>query len=411
MSAALEERFQLGDFWLSRHSTSPNWQITWYNPETGQTQRSSTRTSDFELAKVRLAEHYVSHGTLKNEQPELALISVLLDKWYEAVGRKQASWETNKLAIAKWKQYWGTRTVADITPEESRKFIEWMSNLTYIRGRADNPNAVRQKISKGGMARQYNVGCTALRWANAEGLLLTLPKLKGVFDNTRRKRTLTLQELAKLFNAAADVEHHWRWLLLTCATAGRPNVVLEIQAGPPMVDLENDRLDLLPPGKEQDPRKRRPTIPIPKTLRPHLELWTREDKLLYVSTRKSRRVTHLITYKGNPVNKIKSAFEAMKLKAGITDPKVIPYSIRHTVTTWFMKQRTEEWDREVWLGHQQPGSKTTAGYIHLDPDYLQSASEAIDALFMALDPLLDRPILARSSASPVTSTEEPGAFA
>lgn len=410
-AAAAEERFQLGDFWLSLHSTSPNWQITWFNPESGQTQRSSTRTSDFERAKVKLAEHFVAHGALKNEQPELVLISVILDKWYSAVGHKHASKDTNKLAIAKWKEFWGSRTVADITAEENRRFVEWMSERTYIRGRADNPNAVRQKMSKGGMARQYNVGCTALKWGLAEHLITSVPKLKPISDSKRRKRILSIQELAALFNAAADVEHHWRWLLLTCATAARPNACLDILVGPPMVDLEQKRLDLLPPGQEQDPKKRRPIQPIPESVLPWLALWTRKDKLLHVTTRKSWEVTHLVTYKGRRIKRMTSAFDSMKTKAGITDPAVVPYSIRHTMATWFAKKRTATYDREVWLGHQEPGSRTTAGYIHLDPEYLQSAAEAIDELFITLNPLLDRPIVPRPAG---TAQPEPadsvGAF-
>ncbi len=165
---------------------------------------------------------------------------------------------------------------------------------------------------------------------------------------------------------------------------------------PEMVSLEGNFIRLLPPGVEQDPKKRRPTLPICTTLRRWLEEWLAPEALRYESTRREvETVPTLISWRGKPIEKIRGGFVRLKEIAGLTDPQIVPYTVRHTMITWIMRQRVPEWDREVWFGHKEPGNKTTAGYVHLDPDYLRPAAEATDAYFDALAPLVKRPLRAR----------------
>jgi hypothetical protein len=55
-----------GNGFLGKRPNSPNWCVCWFDPATRQTQRSSLRTADFQVAKIRLAEHVTKYGTMKN---------------------------------------------------------------------------------------------------------------------------------------------------------------------------------------------------------------------------------------------------------------------------------------------------------------------------------------------------------
>lgn len=381
---------QIGEFWLSHDPKSPDiWCITWYDAKKRQTRRRSTGLVDLAAAEIELARWVVQNTELKEERPEDIQISVVLDRYWEKHAKALTSANSAGAGINRWKEFWKDDPISGLTLERQNEFEKWLRALTYTRGKSP----VERSYAASTIVRYWNIGPTALEWARNAHEIKYYPAVRFMNDDTRRDRILSLDEAASLFNAAIDTEHLWRWLLLSFGTAARPNAPLELMIGPPMIDLEHHRLNLLPPGRIQNPKKRKPVLPIVPTLLPWIRHWTSREQLIHRGKRgKVVDITRLITFRGKPIRQIGQGFEKLKRRAGIADPKVIPYTIRHTMTTWFMTQRTEEWDREVWLGHREPGSKTTAGYIHLDPDYLQSAAEATDAYFRQLMPLVKRPI-------------------
>lgn len=385
-----DERFQLGEFWLSQRDNSPVWCITWFDTKSRQTRRLSTSCRDFEQAKVALAAHFVAHATLANESPEDVPIAIVLGQYYEQHAKNTKSGiGSAKPAIAKWRAFWGEAPLSSMSIERQAEFKGWMEAYTFTRGK----DPTLRYLTAGTIARQWNVGPTAFEWALANHKIKHYPAVPYLSDNARRERTLSFEEMAALFNAAAEVEHMWRWLILDVATTARPNAPNEIT--PAMVNLPGNYLTLLPTGQKQDPKKRRPTLPMCSWLRPWLEAWLRPEALRYESKRRTvERVPTLITWRGKRIDNIKEGFARLKEAAGLTDPLIVPYTIRHTMITWIMKQRVPEWDREVWFGHKEPGNQTTVGYIHLDPDYLKPAAQATDAYFEQLAPLVIRPLRA-----------------
>lgn len=387
MSKPRAERFQLGEFWLSQHVTSPNWCITWHDRRSKQTKRLSTGTRDFEQAQKALAKHWITHSELKEERPESVPISQVLDRYYEAHASKKPSKASAASAIAKWKEFWRDDTIAELTRKRQEEFIAWLEAYRPTRGTR------AKKLARATISTQLSVGAAAINYAVKHQELRSAPYLIPYKHNSRRKRVLTLDEAAALINAAAETEHMWRWCLLAFATAARPNALLDVRPTPPMLDLDNGVIDLLPPGEQQN-KKRRPIIPIAPILMPWIRRWTRREALVH-EARRGKKVTHvdrLITWRGKPVKKIRMGFERVKLRAGITDPSVSAVTIRHTMATWLVKQRVPAEQREIFLGHRMPGSETTAGYVHLDPDYLRDAVVAIDAYFDALGSRLTRPL-------------------
>lgn len=384
-----ERVFELGDFWLSQDRKSPGtWCITWYDEVKRQTRRRSTGLRDLEQAKLKLADFVVQHTKLEQERPDDVLISVILERYYEQHAKHLASQETAKSAIDKWLEYWKGKTVAEMTLQNQEAFLQWIRERPVERG------SRAEQLAESTIARQVNVGRSAFAWSYRRHELRSVPYLVRLGDDdARRERTLELAEAAALFNAAASTEHHWRFLLLAFGTAARPGALLELSPRPPMLDLEHHRINLLPPGRKQN-KKRRPILPICATLLPWLRLWTRPEALTYRSRR--RRVIQLerlITYQGKPLQRMRESFDLLKTRAEISDPDVTAIAIRHTMSTWFAERNVPEREHEIWLGHRMPGSKTTARYVHLKPDYLKSAAAAVDAYFEELAPLVKaRPI-------------------
>lgn len=402
MSKQRAERFQLGKFYLAKKSSSPHWRICWFDEERRQVAGFSTGTPDFEQAKGDLARHYIAESELKDERPEDVFLFTVLDRYYDKHASKLPSKGSAKSAIEKWKEFWGPQaTLADLTIDAQEKFVAWLEAYVPTRGAAKG----KAKLSRATISTQISTGIAAINFAIDRHEIKSAPKIIPYKHKSRRKRVLSLDEMAALLNAAADVEHMWRWFLLAIATASRPNAVLELRVTPPMLDLDNGLIDLLPPEIEiQDDTKRRPIVPIAPTLLPWLRLWTQREALVR-QARRGKKVTHvdrLITWRGKPIKKIRMGFERIKERAGITDPKVVPVAIRHTMITWLIKRKVHGDQREIFIGHQLPGSETTAGYVHLEPDYLSEAVAAIDAYLIELSGRLNRPLRASCVPLPVS---------
>jgi integrase len=346
---------RIGQFFLKpRHGV---WQICWYDPTSRQTRGISTGTVDLREAEIKLAEHALRHSK-PEERDDVLLADALSYYWLER-GQHLASWETQKLAMKYALEVWGNPMVSELTPARQKELVK------YCR---------EKKITDHTILRFLGCIWTALNFYHGEGRLKVVPpRISNEKWNPHlptRKRTLSLAELARLFNAAARLEHRWRYLLLAVATGARPRALLELR--PEQIDLENHLLHLLPEGRAQN-KKRRPSLPLGPTLRSHIAHWIAED-----------RAGPLCGYKGEEMTS-DTYFDALKEEAGVDCNR---YAIRHTLITWLVRKGVPIDEREIYIGHRLPGSATTEGYVHLDPQYLAKASAAVEELFQALAPLV-----------------------
>lgn len=385
-----ERESQLGDFWLSKDPKSPEvWCVTWYDKPARQTRRSSTGERDLEKARITLAKWVLLETDVKDERPDDVPLELVFDRYYEKHAKNLASAERARIALAKWKAWWAGKTIADLTLENQEKFLQHLMGEPVKRG------SRATKRSAGTVARDWGVGRSAILWAFKNHQIKSHPYVKLVTGGGTRERVFTIEEAGKFFNAAAKREHTWRYALLSFGFSPRPGTVLRITTKPEQVDLAHNRLNLLPPGEQQIPRKRKPILPIPVTLRPWLRRWMQPEALVYKATRKGRsqvRLSHLITWHGKRLKKSRATFDLIKHEAGLDDPTLTPYVIRHTIATWMAELDVPDRQREIWLGHRAPGSATTARYTHLKPSYLKDAAAAVDSFFEALAPLLERPV-------------------
>ena len=383
---------QIGDYWLSHDKNAPDiWCLTWYDAEKRQTRRRSTGTSDLAEAEKLLAQHVLLETPLRDERPEDVSLELIFDRYWDKYAKNLTSAERARIALDKWKEWWFAKTVADLTIENQERFLQHLKDEPITRGsRAD-------ERSLGSVERDWNVGRGAITWAYKKHQIKSHPYVIAFkAPDSNRERTLTLEECALLFDAAARSEHTWRYVMLAFGSAGRPGAVLGITSNPKQVDLERRRLNLLPPGEQQQRKKRKPILPMPAAIVPWLRLWMQPENLIYKASRKGKsqvRLPYLVTFHGKRMKRVRETFDLIKARAGIDDPDVIAYTIRHTVSTWMAEHGVPEREHEIWMGHKMPGSATTARYIHLKPDYLKNAAAAVDALFDAIAPLVKvRPI-------------------
>jgi hypothetical protein len=87
---------------------------------------------------------------------------------------------------------------------------------------------------------------------------------------------------------------------------------------------------------------------------------------------------HIVQYRGRPLAGIKSTFDHLTHRAGLTD--VSAYTIRHTMAAEMRKRSVPVWEVAGFLGHTS-GYKTTERYAKFGADHLSEAVRAIEGYF------------------------------
>jgi integrase len=349
----VQEKFRIGSYFLDKRPNSSSWCACWFDPATRQTRRASLGTSDFQEAKIRLAEFVTKHATLKHAEPDGVLLEVILIRYWEKHAKAIPSAEQAQYALGFWSDYFAGAVVSEIGPPRQKAFIQWM------RGKGLKPSYISRVLS---------VGRAALRLAWKEGELVTVPFVMDVErdleQEAERFRNLEMEEVARFLAAAVRVPHLLIFSMICLNTLARPDAALDL--GPMQVDLKRRLAKLNPEGRKQT-KKYRPVVPLSNTLLPWL---SQCDGLRYV------------LYRGKPVADAKGSFAQIASAAGIN--KASPYCLRHTMATELRARDVPEWEVRGMLGHKSREARTTERYAKYRPDYLGHAVRAVDAYFVDL---------------------------
>lgn len=348
--------------WLSTRKDTPYWYITWYADD-GKTKRESTGTTDRNKAMRMLAKWWIASRKLSNEDPTQVPLGVLLDRYYEQHASKKKSKTQARIATAKWKKFFGSATVAQLSVVRQEEFVQ------SLRDCGDSPNYIRRTLS---------VGKSALLRAVKRQELTSAPKILMPKRKKPKKYRMTIEEAAALFNAATT-EHFWLYLLLAFGTAARPISILELKTE--QINIRDRLIDFNPPGRDQD-NKARPIVAICDTLLP----WLRDLPPGFVISWKKDQT--------EAMQSIKTAFIAARKRAGLRS-EITPYTIRRTVATELRRRGVDNWETAGLLGHTAEGAEITEIYAEYSPDYLSAATRAIDDYFRELEPLVHRPLAYR----------------
>lgn len=344
-----KHKFQIGDYWLDQRAGSPMWYRCWYDKHhttatskrRGHRKRASLGTTDFYQAQLALAQWVIENNKPDKQEPgEVLLEQILLDYWQEH-GQHLASAEVTRYALKHWSTHYGSQYLSAITPQSQRAM------LGYLIG--------EQKLSPGYAKRVIGVGKAAINHAYKHGRVMSVPhiELPGVPDPSHRQ--LKPAEVRALFENVGSA-HGLMYLLLAFTTLARETSILELSWY--QVDLPNRLLRLNPPERVQT-KKRRPVVPIPKVLLP------------FVSHRREGRI---VNYHGQPVKSVKKMLAETGKRAGIGPiGSRVP---RHTMATMLRREGVPAWEVQGLLGHKMPTTSET--YAAYTPDYLSTASQAID---------------------------------
>lgn len=229
---------------------------------------------------------------------------------------------------------------------------------------------------------------TAMNHCLEEKRLLAMPKRVRAEKWTIKEEedadvvVYNLQELAALFNASAGTPRWWKYMNLS-THAPRPMTIIE--ATWLQMDLSDDdapRWKLNPPGKRLT-KKRRPRIPLCPSLAAELRAWPRDHTRVVTNGKGSAAKTHLL-------------FKRIKMAAGITRGSAM--TMRKTIRTWLAVNGVPEAIADWFVGHADEGSVTGAFYKAKLPEYMAAAVAALEKLYDALRPLVNRPFAGAGAA-------------
>jgi integrase len=275
-------------------------------------------------------------------------------------------------AIGKLVDFFGARPVASVTSSTCMEYVQWRVSQTDARsskrGRRIKPSTARRELVVLG---------AALRWCWKEGKIdrpipIWLPPQAGP-----RERHLTRGEVAALLAGALGWDRHGvrhrtkisghlaRFILIALYTGTRHDAILRLQwarntAGG-WIDLSSGVLYRRAAGSV-DSIKRRPPVPIPPRLLPHLRRW--------------RGLTrrYVIEYAGRPIrSQERRAWHTARELAGLgTD--VTPHVLRHTCATMLLQMGISVYDVAGVLGTTEDIIRRTYG--HHAQDHLRQAVAA-----------------------------------
>jgi integrase len=334
---------------------SANLYLEWR--EKGQKVGRSTGCGSLDDAKRRARELILELAEIKDAEPAETPLMAILDRYYLKRGKDLESSDTAKRSRALWREHWGeSSTIADLTVARLESFVAWLRGKGY---------------SDGYVRRVVGYGRTATNWAWKRGELKQVPFIELPPEGESYPHKATRAHLVALLNTPMPA-HVWTYCLIRLNTGCRGDAALDLQ--PFQIDWHDKAIRLNPVGRRQT-KKRRPVVPLTKTLERHL---------LTLSS-----VEHYAGWNGARTDSIKTTWRKVRAAARLPvwfAPKVL----RHTVASELRRRGVPEWDVAGLMGHTG-----------------ESATTALDA-WMA-DLAKDVPALRGVTSGSVRRTKENGA--
>jgi hypothetical protein len=362
--------FELGGHWIAEVPNRAGYYDFWTDASNGGTRRRSLGTSDIEQAKLKLAEIVLQGAPATVSTP----LSIIFENYFLERTDRLPSAKAARTAGRMYLEEWGTKVRAnDVTEAKQREFATT---------RADLGNSL------GYIARTQTVLSAALRHAGltvkvfiSESHMRDVWKIKA--KPPRKVFIPTDQQMAMIVREKMP-EDLSRWLLISMATACRPEAAVDL--GPKQRIPDAQAINLNPEGRQQN-KKFRPILRCPKVLTVALNRWD-----------KAGLDAHGGKYCGYAsVDSVDSALERVCKRKHINLPQMSVYSIRHKVTTVMRAAGVprEQIDRQ--LGHVGAGARTTEDYGEYSPDFQRESAAAIDVWIRRLRALDLRPQIALKS--------------
>jgi integrase len=263
-------------------------------------------------------------------------------------------------------------------------FVDGTSCRAYVAARVAG-KVGKRSVKEGTAGRELETLGAALTFPFKEKKLVVPVPVTLPNKAPSRERWLTRQEAASLIAGALgitvtalDIEtrrpvkwgrmfrpsyHVARFILIGLYSATRHEAILKLRWG---VNSAGGWFDI-PHGilyrrgqGERETNKRRPPVPIPGNLVPHVERW--------------KRLTAVgpVEYHGRLILKERKGFARARELAGLGDD-VTPHILKHTCVTWMMQRGDPIWEVAGFSGTSENMIRNVYGHHH--PDNLSAAKK------------------------------------
>lgn len=259
---------------------------------------------------------------------------------------------------AKLLAYWGAKTLAQVTGETCRAYVE-----------------------RGGTRRQLEDLRAAIEHHLREGLHREIVRVVLPEKGLSREEWLTRSEAARLIWAAwrfrerqngsptkrRPRQHVARFILVALYTGTRAGAICAASFAPTegrgWINMETGIFFRRPAG-ERESKKRKHPVRLPDRLMAHLRRWRR----------KWPRQGHLVEWNGEAVKDVDKAFRNARIDAGLP-ANVTPHILKHTAITWAMQNGMTLEDAASFFATTKETIERV--YWHHSPFYQQKAATLV----------------------------------
>ena len=313
---------------------SRRWYVIW--TEGRRTHRQTTWTDDLGAAEAFLAKF----TSAANAPPETFNMSELFEAY--ATEREQAgirSPETLRFHLKASDRLFGRLHPTHLNRETVREAIyQWRTT-----GTSDSTINKRLRLVR-----------AALSWAVKEEWIDKAPHIEAPSPAGARTRFLTRAEFERLY-AEAREPHLRTFLALAIYTGMRMTAILELK-------WENIQGGVIIPEGGHE-KKRRASVPINTPLALALSVAAH-----------LRDSDYVVSYQGKGLKSIKTTFYKAAARAGLDDIRI--HDLRRTCASWMAQKGVSMQQIAAFIGDEL--RTVEKHYAHLSPEFLKSASGALE---------------------------------
>ncbi len=370
---------------------SGNYYVYWYEffgaKRARKVRRKSLKTESFEQAQDNLVQFVLDKAT---ETDDALVISVLKRYTEEVTVALPSAGPAERARELFLEVLDGSERVVDLSEQFQREYILRVWRETYGH-------------SVGYMSRNMSVLAAAIEHCRIKDAPKIQYNKNWIAEKLRVPAPVAGKwipkddELARFIDGLKS-DTAFYWLIIAMNTACRPEAALDL--GPDQIDVETRLVHLNPEGRAQEATKYRPSIRLTENLMGWAEVIptriqdkkSEPEQVSLAKYKPWKLRPRYVPYRN--VDSLQSVFNRTRVRETINFPKLVPYSIRHKMTTILRTRQVPEDQIAVLLGHRRPEFRTTLMYGEYDPSYLQGAANAIDEYLWDLNKRTDRDLFA-----------------
>lgn len=325
---------------LVRHENG-RWYVH-YADRTGRSRTLSTRTTDEQLARERLAEFKAALEA--PPPPEERTVNAILDHYLDDRYGQVAAHASLKYAASRVRERLG---------DHKPRFLSRQTIREYTKDRRSDG------VKDGTIIKELRTLRSALNLADRDDWIERAPHIEIPAAPAPMERWLTREEAEKLLEAAV-MPHIRLFILIALHTGARKGAILGLKWGRVFEDCTV--LDFRLPGRPTSP-KRRVAVPASSRLQAALLLAKGRAKTKFV-----------IEYNGRGLKTVQTAWRETLVASGIDHCRI--HDLRHTHATWLVQAGVKLSKVARMIGDTEEMVEKVYG--HHSPHFLSEAKLALD---------------------------------